>query len=129
MAAVIYADTHVAAWLYAGRMDLIPPRARALLEDHPVVVSPMVALELEYLFETGRTAEPARSVLQALSRDIGLRLCDLPFSDVAAAAVRQSWTRDPFDRIIVAQAALRRAPLVTKDTDIRAHYDRAMWGR
>ncbi len=129
MATVIYADTHVAAWLYAGRTDLIPPRARALLEDRPVLVSPMVALELEYLFETGRTAEPARTVLEALSRDIGLRLCDLPFPDVAAAAVRQSWTRDPFDRIIVAQAALRRAPLVTRDADIRAHYDRALWGR
>jgi PIN domain nuclease of toxin-antitoxin system len=129
MAALVYADTHVAAWLYAGRADLIPPRARALLEDCAVLVSPMVALKLEYLFETGRTSEPARSVLQALSRDIGLRLCDLPFPDVVEVAVRQSWTRDPFDRIIVAQAALRRAPLVTRDEDIRAHYDRALWGR
>ncbi len=84
---------------------------------------------LEYLFETGRTSEPARRVLQALSRDIGLRLCDLPFPDVVEVAVRQSWTRDPFDRIIVGQAALRRAPLVTRDEDIRAHYDRALWGR
>jgi PIN domain nuclease of toxin-antitoxin system len=129
MAAVIYADTHVVAWLYAGRADLIPPRARRLIEDHPLLVSPMVALELEYLFETGRTSEPARGVLQALARDVGLRLCDLPFPDVAGAAVRQSWTRDPFDRIIVAQAALRRAPLITRDADIRAHYDRALWGR
>ena len=42
--------------------------------------------------------------------------------------MRQSWTGDPFDRIIVAQAALRRASLITKDADIRAHYDRALWG-
>jgi len=48
---------------------------------------------------------------------------------VAGAAVRQSWARDPFDRIIVAQAALRRAPLITRDADIRADYDRALWGR
>jgi PIN domain nuclease of toxin-antitoxin system len=129
MAAVIYADTHVVAWLYAGRVDLIPARARTLIEDGPVLVSPMVALELEYLFETGRTSEPARTVLQALGRDLGLRLCDLPFPDVAGVALRQSWTRDPFDRIIVAQAALRRAPLITRDADIRAHYDRALWGR
>ena len=126
---MIYADTHVVAWLYAGRADLIPPRARRLIEDRPMLVSPIVALELEYLFETGRTSEPARSVLQALGRDIGLRLCDLPFPDVAGAAGRQSWTRDPFDRVIVAQAALRRAPLITRDADIRAHYDRAVWGR
>ena len=104
-------------------------RARRLIEDNPLLVSPMVALELEYLFETGRTSEPARTVLQVLGRDIGLRLCDLPFADVAGAAMRQSWTRDPFDRIIVAQAALRRTSLITKDADIRAHYDRALWGR
>ncbi len=89
----------------------------------------MVALELEYLFETGRTSEPARTVLQALGRDIGLRLCDLPFADLAGAAMRQSWTRDLFDRIIVAQAALRRPSLNTKDANIRTHYDRALWGR
>ena len=126
---MIYADTHVVAWLYAGRPDLIPPRARRLIEDQPLLISPMVALELEYLFETGRTAEPARTVLQSLGREIGLRLCDLPFPDVAAVAMRQSWTRDPFDRIIVAQAALRRTPLITKDAAMRAHYDRALWGR
>lgn len=129
MASVIYADTHVVAWLYAGRVDLVPPRARALIEDHALLVSPMVALELEYLFETGRTATPARVVLQALGQDIGLRLCDLPFADVTEAAIRQSWTRDPFDRVIVAQAAVRRSPLITRDTNIRTHYGRALWGR
>ena len=82
MAAVVYADTHVVAWLYAGRADLIPARARALLEDGRILVSPIVALELEYLFETGRTTERARHVLQSLNRDLGLGLCDLPFPDV-----------------------------------------------
>lgn len=129
MATVIYADTHVVAWLYAGRADLLPPRARSLIEDRSVIVSPMVALELEYLFETGRTSEPAGAVLEALGRDIGLRLCDLPFADVVEAARRQSWTRDPFDRVIVGQASVRRAPLITRDADIRAHYGRALWGR
>lgn len=126
---MIYADTHVVAWLFAGRSDLIPPHARAALDRDPVLISPMVALELQYLFETGRTVAPAQSVLESLAGDIGLRLCDLPFSDVIDVAIRQSWTRDPFDRVIVAQAALRRAPLVSRDTTIRANYNRAVWGR
>jgi len=33
MAAVIYVDTHVVAWLFAGRLDLIPARARTLIDD------------------------------------------------------------------------------------------------
>jgi PIN domain nuclease of toxin-antitoxin system len=129
VAAVIYLDTHVAVWLYEGRVELISPRLRGLLEDETPLLSPIVALELEYLFETGRMSTPAGSLLQTLGRDLGVRLCDLPFADVVTAALRQSWTRDPFDRIIVAQAALRRAPLITRDATIRAHYHRALWGR
>jgi PIN domain nuclease of toxin-antitoxin system len=129
VAAVIYLDTHVAVWLYEGRVELIAPRLRGVLEDETPLLSPIVALELEYLFETGRMSTPAGSLLQTLGRDLGVRLCDLPFADVVTAALRQSWTRDPFDRIIVAQAALRRAPLITRDATIRAHYHRALWGR
>ena len=126
---MIYADTHVVAWLYAGRADLIPSRARASLDNQPILISPMVALELQYLFETGRTSASAQSVLETLAGDVGLRLCDLPFPDVIDVAIRQSWTCDPFDRIIVAQAALRRAPLVSADVAIRANYNRTLWGR
>jgi PIN domain nuclease of toxin-antitoxin system len=129
VAAVIYLDTHVAVWLYEGRVELIAPRLRGVLEDETPLLSPIVALELEYLFETGRMSTPAGSLLQTLGRDLGVRLCDLPFADVVTVALRQSWTRDPFDRIIVAQAALRRAPLITRDATIRAHYHRALWGR
>jgi len=128
VAAVIYLDTHVAVWLYEGRVELISPRLRALIEDESALLSPIVALELAYLFETGRMSAPAGSLLQTLGRDLGIRLCDLPFAGVVTAALRQSWTRDPFDRIIVAQAAMRRAPLITRDATIRAHYHRALWG-
>src|SRR5262245_49867802 len=69
----------------------------------------MVALKLEYLFETGRAAERRGRCCRG-SGARSVCLCDLPFDDVAAVAMRQSWTRDPFDRTIVAQAALRHTP-------------------
>lgn len=129
MATVIYLDTHVAAWMFAGRTDLLPPHVRRLLEEREILISPIVGLELQYLFETGRTSEPAAVVLQALSQEAGLRVCDLPFAGVIEMAQRTPWTRDPFDRIIVGQAALRKAALITKDTTIRSHYRRATWTR
>lgn len=129
MATVIYLDTHVAAWMFAGRTDLLPPHVRRLLEEREILISPIVGLELQYLFETGRTSEPAAVVLQALSQEVGLRVCDLPFPGVIEMAQREPWTRDPFDRIIVGQAALRKAPLVTKDAAIRSYYRRATWTR
>ena len=84
-------------------------------------------LELQYLFEIQRTAEPATVVVAALERDVGLSVCDLPFREVVDAALVQSWTRDPFDRIIVSQAALRGLRLVTKDRLIRESFAHAVW--
>lgn len=36
-----------------------------------------------------------------------------------------AWTREPFDRILVAQAAVEKNILLTKDSAIRKHYDRS----
>jgi len=41
--------------------------------------------------------------------------------------MRITWTRDPFDRIITATAAMHNAMLLTKDEQIRQEYDRALW--
>jgi PIN domain nuclease of toxin-antitoxin system len=38
-----------------------------------------------------------------------------------------AWTRDPFDRIIVGQAAIRNDLLLSKDETIRAHYNGGVW--
>lgn len=127
MASLIYLDTHVAAWLFAGRTDLIPEGVQSLLDQHDLMISPAVGLELQYLFEIRRTTEPAKVVVDSLRREVGLRICDLPFADVAEVAWVQSWTRDPFDRLIVSQAILREASLVTKDGLIRDHFPGAFW--
>jgi PIN domain nuclease of toxin-antitoxin system len=129
MAPVIYLDTHVVAWLFAGMVELIPVRVRQRLDTEDLFISPMVGLELQYLHETRRTGQPAAVVLGELAEAIGLRTCDLPFARVIETAVAQAWTRDPFDRIIVGHAALRQAALVTKDRVIHRHYSRAMWAR
>lgn len=124
---MIYLDTHVVVWLFAGERELLPQGVRDLLEGEELVISPMVELELQYLYESGRTTQPARVVVDALDEEIGLARCGLPFGQVVAAALDLSWTRDPFDRVIVAQARARRLPLVTRDQTIRDHYREAIW--
>ncbi len=127
MAPLIHLDTHAVAWLYAGRLDLFPERARALLREGTLRVSPIVELELQYLFESERVAEPAAPVLAELADALGLEVCDLPFPTVVRNAVGLDWTRDPFDRLIVGQAEARGAALLTKDRAIREHYSRVAW--
>lgn len=128
MAPLIYLDTHVVAWLHATGDRLLSPGAvRRIEEADELRISPMVRLELQYLYEVGRVGQRATTVLDALQAALGLRVCDAPFPAVARAAEGETWTRDPFDRMIVAQAALREAPLLTRDRILHRHYDRAVW--
>lgn len=125
---MIYLDTHVAVWLYAlGRDALSPPAAERLAGSDDIRVSPMARLELQYLYEVGRVTEPAARVVEALHAALGLSVCDAPFAAVSREAESYAWARDPFDRLIVAQAALHRAPLLTKDRVLHEHYPAALW--
>lgn len=128
MASLIYLDTHVVAWLYAsGAESLSRPAAERIEASQDLRISPMVRLELQYLHEIGRVTEPALTVVDELAATIGLRVCDAAFVTVVHEAEKLDWTRDPFDRLIVAQASLAEAPLVTKDRTLHAAYDDAIW--
>lgn len=124
---MIYLDTHVVAWLYAGATELLSGAARTAIETESLLVSPMVLLELEFLREIGRLGVGATSVLEELRGRIGLEICDLDFRRVAASAREVSWTRDPFDRVIVGQAIAAGRGLLTKDRSIRRRFRSATW--
>ena len=122
-----YLDTHAVAALYQG--DLSPFSAAALRvidEEDDLRISPMVLLELEYLHEIKRIKIPARRIVDSLATEIGLKICDASFADVARKALEERWTRDPFDRLILAQARLHDARLVTKDRLLRSRYPHAL---
>lgn len=127
MAAVAYLDTHVVAWLFAGDVSLLSSRARDAVDSADLLVSPAVLLELQLLREIGRSTVAAEDVIGDLRHRLGLEVCSLPFADVATAALDLAWTRDPFDRLIVAQAACRESVLVTKDRALRRRYAGAVW--
>jgi PIN domain nuclease of toxin-antitoxin system len=124
---IAYLDTHAVMRLAHGR-PRIGRDAALLIQQAELLISPMVLVELEYLYEIGRLTLPAKDILRKLEHELGLRLCDLPFPDVAKAALDEKWTRDAFDRIIVAQARLNGlAPLISSDEEIAEHYPRTIW--
>jgi len=98
-----------------------------MLETEEAFISPVVELELTYLHEVGKVSEPAAAPLSALRRSVGLQVADESLEAVVAAAVRLNWTRDPFDRLIAAQAILADAPLLTADRTILEHLPQATW--
>ena len=125
---IAYLDTHVLFWLCENRLNRISGTALDALNRHDLLISPMVAIELAFLHDIGRSKRVSQDILRQLREQVGLRVCDHSFAYVAEAATFESWTRDPFDRIIVAQAkANGYAPLISADGDIRANYAKAVW--
>lgn len=124
---MIHLDTHVVAWLYAGAVERIPPGVLRRIDQGALGISPMVELELQYLYEIGRTRSPGREVVADLAMRIGLTRSELAFVDVVERAASLGWTRDPFDRIIVATAIADGCGLITCDERIRANFMGAWW--
>jgi PIN domain nuclease of toxin-antitoxin system len=121
---VTYLDTHAAVWLYAGLPERFSSAVLAEIESTELRISPAVLLEMQ---EMGRIEAGPDEILPVLQRDIGLTVCPIPFHDVVRAAFGESWTRDPFDRLIVSQAKAGKGKLISKDREIRSAYSRALW--
>jgi PIN domain nuclease of toxin-antitoxin system len=91
-------------------------------------VSPMVALELAYLHEIKRITLTSQDVLLKLRAELGVEVCDSSFASLISIATNESWTRDPFDKIIVSHAkANGLASLISPDEAIRHNYIKAVW--
>lgn len=124
---MIALDTHVVVWLHAGETSLLPKLARQRLNEEDALICPLVALELEYLYEIDRITFPADTILADLEAEIGLKVCSRPFAPTLRESLKQKWTRDPFDRMISAHAVANAFDLLTKDEAIRDNCERAFW--
>jgi len=118
----------VAIWLNEANLSKFSRNALSLIQAADLRISPMAVVELEYLYEIRRIIIKPQDIVVKLGAEIGLTVCDHPFPAIAAMALGETWTRDPFDRIIVAHAKSNgAAPLLTKDELIRANYPNARW--
>ena len=85
-------------------------------------------MEIEGLFEIGRISARRRDDCFAVSYDqIGLTVSEAAFLDVVEAARSFAWTREPFDRLIVANAMADGVRLLTADEMILRHFKDAVW--
>lgn len=126
---MIHLDTQVALWLYYRLDRQISRAAKAqLARARDLRLSPLVVVEIEILIEIGRVKlKTADLLLHDLQERLDLELSDASAAAVAEAACRFAWTRDPFDRLIVANAMADGAKLITADQVILRHFDQAVW--
>jgi PIN domain nuclease of toxin-antitoxin system len=106
-------DTHVVLWWLADAPEL-PDEIKDLLDHEPDVrVSAATIWEIAIKQALGKIAAPAD--LPERIRDSGFRELPISFTHAMAAGRLRLIHRDPFDRMLVAQARCEGLTLVTRD--------------
>lgn len=125
---MIYLDTHVVLWLYVGEQNKLSDFVQSIIaQEFVLVCSSIVRLELQYLYEIGRITDKPDVIFADLSQRVDLNICKKDFSLIIDRSLAISWTRDVFDRLIVANAMIDQNILLTKDHKILANYANAKW--
>lgn len=113
---MIMLDTHIVVWMLNG--DFGPQTRRLLERRRPWLVSPIVLLELEILSESKSKVRHIDVLSKRICQDSRLVVHDASLALVADAAQHLTWTRDPFDRLLVAHSIVAGAPFCTDDSVI-----------
>ena len=127
MQPIVYLDTHIVVWLYAGLVKKLTNFAKKKIENSDVMISEIVRLELQYLYEIHRITDTPEKIIESLSQSIGLKLSNSALTDIIDQALTIDWTRDVFDRLIVAESMAYQKELISADENIRTHYNRTIW--
>jgi PIN domain nuclease of toxin-antitoxin system len=122
-----FLDTHITIWLYEKRLDLLSEKAKQYIEENDLFISPAVKLEIEYLFEIERIKDNSETICNFLERNMDLKIEKSSFSEIIKISLNEKWTRDPFDRIIVAHSKLKDYTLISKDKKINKNYFRTIY--
>ena len=113
---MILLDTNALIWLLQGHK-----RTRQLARAPRLYLSPASLLELQMLVESGRgRLVPGRSIVEIADDERWVQ-DEPPAAGWFLQAMEVSWTRDPFDRLLVAHARLRGWKLATGDAALADH--------
>ena len=122
-------DTHAFLWYMAGDERLSRRARRAMdADDAELILSAAAVWEIAIKVKLGRLTLPD-SVEEYVTEKIEAGLQTLPVDWQHAAAVEKLplHHRDPFDRLLVAQALTEGLPLVTGDPALRAYGVKVIW--
>jgi PIN domain nuclease of toxin-antitoxin system len=118
-------DTHILLWALAEPRK-IPKQTRAQIEaaDNEVLFSAASLWEVAIKVQTGRLALPVPlDELSSAAQDMGFAELPVRSAHTVRVARLPLHHRDPFDRLLVAQAMLEPARLLTVDGPLRQYSD------
>jgi len=123
-------DTHALIWM-TGQPVRLSPRARALLEDESnAVFASMVSFwEMAIKISLGKLDLGAdwMGKLQGFMRDNAVSNLPLRPEHCTTLALLPFLHRDPFDRMLVAQALSEKQMLISKDRSLGSYDVEVIW--
>ena len=123
-------DTHAFLWWLAGSRRLSRSARRAIEEEaNEVLVSAASAWEITTKHRLGKLPEAEEVALDVSEAIAGQSFKELPISlpDAARAGALPTPLRDPFDRMLIAQALGRDLILVSIEAPFDACGVRRLW--
>jgi len=123
-------DTHVLLWWLVDDTR-ISERARRLISnpDSEIYFSAASSWELSIKVALGRLELPGppRTVIPKVLREQSFEALDVTHAHALAVAELPPHHRDPFDRMLVAQARLEKLAIVTGDPMIGRYGTKVIW--
>jgi PIN domain nuclease of toxin-antitoxin system len=112
-------DTHVVLWQLSGERELSARAQEAITAADDLLFSVVSYAEIGVKASVGKLDVP--DDLQARIADSGVRTLGLSPAHGLAVSGLPVHHRDPFDRLIIAQATVERLTVVTADTRFHAY--------
>ncbi len=123
-------DTHAFFWWFSGSRRLSPGARQAIEEEgNDVLISAASAWEIATKHRIGKLPEAgtlAKDIAGAMSSQ-GFQELPISVSDASRAGSLPGPLRDPFDRVLIAQALARDLLLVSNETIFENYGVRRLW--
>jgi PIN domain nuclease of toxin-antitoxin system len=122
-------DTHALIWWAAGNTRLPEDTRRAIQDDVDVFVSAVSVFEITTKFTIGKLPQAA-----LIARDVPAYIAQQDFKPLPisvqhaqVAGTLPGPSRDPFDRLLIAQAMVENLQLVSIEQPFDAYPVRRLW--
>ena len=123
-------DTCAFLWFQADSPQLSPTaRAQILDPGNEVYLSAVSVWEIARKYAQGRISLPSHpsSLIPAVRQSSGIASLSLTETDALAAEKLQMFHKEPFDRMLIAQALMGGLAIVTSDSAFEPYPVRVIW--
>jgi PIN domain nuclease of toxin-antitoxin system len=123
-------DTHAFIWMF-DEPEKLSPKAHALLADsnNDLILSVVSVWEMQIKIKLGklRFTVPLRELVESQRRTNSVQVLPVELEHVLALDALPARHKDPFDRLLVAQANAEDAFLVSRDPLFSGYPVQLLW--